>query len=153
MQFTSSRLEEVRGLLGCEPVYSLDYNLDGRGNPVNGVCAVTETELVILENDAVTFRCPLSEIEEFVTDQLVGSGSLAIVRKGETRQLCIFTQDRLNAFAELGKLVEYHRDTGVFPDPGEAEDEVVICPKCGSIIPRAPTSASAVRKRASTLDG
>lgn len=135
MQFTSSRLEEVRGLLGCEPVYSLDYNLDGRGNPVNGVCAVTDSELVILENGAVTFRCPLDEIEEFVTDQLVGSGSLAIVRKGETRQLCIFTQDRLNAFAELGKLVEYHRDTGVFPDPGEAEDEVVICPKCGSIIP------------------
>ncbi len=135
MRFTSSRLEEVRSLLGCEPVYSLDYNLDSRGNPANGVCAVTETQLVILQNGAVTFRCPLDEIQEFVTEQLIGSGSFGIVRSGKTEQLCIFTQDRLNAFAELGKLVEYHRDTGVFPDPGEAENEVVICPKCGSIIP------------------
>ena len=135
MQFTSSRLEEVRALLGCDPVYSLDFNLDGLGKPVDGVCAVTGTELIILRGSLFSFRCPLSEIEEFVTTQLVGSGSLSILRAGKAEQLCIFTQDRLNAFAELGKLVEYHRETGIFPDPGEEESAVRLCPKCGSVIP------------------
>ena len=37
MHFTASRLEEVCSTLGCTPVYSLDFNLDGKGNPIEGV--------------------------------------------------------------------------------------------------------------------
>ena len=136
MHFTASRLEEVCSTLGCTPVYSLDFNLDGKGNPIEGVCAVTETELVVLRGNVIFFRCPLSEIDEFVTDQLVGSGSFSIIQNGEKKQLCIFTQDKLNAFAELGKLIDYHKETGVFPDAeAEMDGEVRLCPKCGSVIP------------------
>ena len=136
MHFTASRLEEVCSALGCTPVYSLDFNLDGKGNPIEGVCAVTETELVVLRGNVIFFRCPLSEIDEFVTDQLVGSGSFSIIQNGEKKQLCIFTQDKLNAFAELGKLIDYHKETGVFPDAeAEMDGEVRLCPKCGSVIP------------------
>ena len=136
MHFTASRLEEVCSTLGCTPVYSLDFNLDGKGNPIEGVCAVTETELVVLRGNVIFFRCPLSEIDEFVTDQLVGSGSFSIIQNGEKKQLCIFTQDKLNAYAELGKLIDYHKETGVFPDAeAEMDGEVRLCPKCGSVIP------------------
>ncbi len=135
MLFTSSRLTEVCAILGSSPVYSLDFNLDGCGRPENGVCAVTDTELLIIRENRISFRCPLEEIEEFFTAQLVGSGAFGIRRNGKAEQLCIFTQDRLNAFAELGKMVEYHQETGVFPTPDEESSAVRLCPKCGSLIP------------------
>lgn len=135
MRFTSSRLEEVKKLLGQSPVYSLDFNLDGRGHPTDGVCAIIEKELVIINGQKVNFRCPLEEIEEYTTTQLVGSGAFGVIRNGESVQLCIFTQDLLNSFAELGKLLDYHRETGIFPEPGEDDNNIRICPKCGSIIP------------------
>ena len=135
MRFTSFRLEEVKKLLGQSPVYSLDFNLDGRGRPTDGVCAVTEKELVIINGQKVNFRCSLDEIGEYTTTQLVGSGAFGIIRNGEPIQLCIFTQDLLNSFAELGKLLDYHRETGIFPEPGEDDNNIRICPKCGSIIP------------------
>lgn len=134
MNFQASGLPEVLPLLKGKAVYSLDFSLDGRGNPVRGVCAATETELAIFRDGKETFRCPLAEVEEYTTVQLVGSGAFGIVRGGKPEQLCICTQSELNAFAELGKLLEYHKETGVFPEP-DGEDEVKTCPKCGSILP------------------
>ena len=134
MNFQASGLPEVLPLLKGKAVYSLDFSLDGRGNPVRGVCAATETELAVFRDGKETFRCPLAEVEEYTTVQLVGSGAFGIVRGGKPEQLCICTQSELNAFAELGKLLEYHKETGVFPEP-DGEDEVKTCPKCGSILP------------------
>ena len=134
MNFQASGLPEVLPLLKGKAVYSLDFSLDGRGNPARGVCAATETELAIFRDGKETFRCPLAEVEEYTTVQLVGSGAFGIVRGGKPEQLCICTQSELNAFAELGKLLEYHKETGVFPEP-DGEDEVKTCPKCGSILP------------------
>ena len=134
MNFQASGLEEVRPLLKGEAVYSLGFSLDGCGRPVRGVCAATRTELCVFRDGAEVFRCPLDEVEEYTTTQLVGSGTFGIVRNGKPEQLCICTQSELNAFAELGKLLEYHKETGVFPEP-DGEEEVKTCPKCGSILP------------------
>ena len=134
MNFQASGLEEVRPLLKGEAVYSLGFSLDGCGRPVRGVCAATRTELCVFRDGAEVFCCPLDEVEEYTTTQLVGSGTFGIVRNGKPEQLCICTQSELNAFAELGKLLEYHKETGVFPEP-DGEEEVKTCPKCGSILP------------------
>ena len=134
MNFQASGLEEVRPLLKGEAVYSLGFSLDGCGRPVRGICAATRTELCIFRDGKEVFRCPLQEVEEYTTTQLVGSGAFGIIRNGKPEQLCICTQSELNAFAELGKLLEYHKETGVFPEP-DGEDEVKTCPKCGSILP------------------
>lgn len=134
MNFVAERLEEVLPLLGEEPVYSLDFSLDGRGKPVRGVCAVTRRELCLFRDGKESFRCPLVEIEEYTTSQLVGSGTFGIVRGGKPEQLCICTQGQLTAFAELGKMLDYQRETGEFPEP-DRESGTRNCPKCGSILP------------------
>lgn len=125
---------QIAAVLGGEPIYCLDYNLDAHGHPFDGQCAVTETELVLLNKTAVIARYPLESIDEWNTEQLVGSGSFSMLQDGQTTQLCIFTQDHLNAFADLCKMLEYHKETGMFPE-ADLEEEVKICPKCGAVIP------------------
>ena len=134
MHFTAEGLAPLLPLLGGEPVYSLNFSLDGRGRPAKGVCAVTEEALILFTNGKETFRCPLAEVEEYTTVQLVGSGAFGIVRGGKAEQLCICTQSELSAFAELGRMLDYHRETGLFPEPDE-ESGPRVCPKCGGILP------------------
>ena len=134
MNFVSEGLAEIRPQLDADPVYSLDFSLDGKGRPVRGVCAVTQTELLLFRDGKKVFQALLSEIEEYTTTQLVGSGTFGIIRGGKPEQLCICTQSQLSSFAELGKLLEYHHETGIFPE-ADHEEGVRSCPKCGSILP------------------
>ena len=134
MKFTAAGLDPLLPLPGGSPVYSLNFSLDGRGRPVQGICAVTERELFLFQNGRQTFRCPLAEIEEYTTAQFVGSGAFGIVRNGKPEQLCVCTQSELSAFAELGRMLDYHRETGVFPEPDE-DTGPRACPKCGGILP------------------
>ena len=134
MHFTAEGLAPLLPLLGGRPVYSLNFSLDGRGRPAKGVCAVTGEALILFTNGKETFRCSLAEVEEYTTVQLVGSGAFGIVRGGKAEQLCICTQSELSAFAELGRMLDYHRETGLFPEPDE-ESGPRTCPKCGGILP------------------
>lgn len=134
MHLMSPDHQKMEQILGQSLHYSLDYNLNAHGKPVNGSVAVSGQELILFRDGIITKRISLHEVNEFKVAQLVGSGALQAVLPERTDQLCIFTQDLLPVFADLTKMLEYHRETGVFPAP-DGEEPVKICPKCGLVIP------------------
>lgn len=134
MHLTSHDHQKMEQTLGQALQYSLDYNLNAHGQPTEGAVAISDDELVLFRGGTIAKRFSLSKIDEFKVVQMVGSGALQVVQQGKIEQLCIFTQDLLLPFAELTKMLEFHRETGVFPEPDE-EAAVKICPKCGLVIP------------------
>lgn len=102
--------------------------------PTSGSVAISDEDLILFRDEITVKRIPLQNINEFKVVQMVGSGALQAVLKDKTEQLCIFTQDLLPVFADLTKMLEYHRETGVFPAPDD-EEPVKTCPKCGLVIP------------------
>ncbi len=134
MHLMSPSHEKMEQILGQTLQYSLDYNLNAHGMPTSGSIAISDEELILFRDEIAVKRIPLQNINEFKVVQMVGSGALQIVLKEKTEQLCIFTQDLLPVFADLAKMLEYHRETGVFPAPDD-EEPVKTCPKCGLVIP------------------
>ena len=134
MHLMSPSHEKMEQILGQTLQYSLDYNLNAHGMPTSGSIAISDEELILFRDEIAVKRIPLQNINEFKVVQMVGSGTLQVVQQGKTEQLCIFTQDLLPVFADLAKMLEYHRETGVFPAPDD-EEPVKTCPKCGLVIP------------------
>ncbi|MBC8560639.1 ABC transporter ATP-binding protein [Fumia xinanensis] len=134
MHLMSPSHQKMEQILGQTLQYSLDYNLNVHGMPTSGSVAISDEELILFRDEIAVKRIPLQNINEFKVVQMVGSGALQIVLKEKTEQLCIFTQDLLPVFADLAKMLEYHRETGVFPAPDD-EEPVKTCPKCGLVIP------------------
>ena len=134
MHLMSPSHQKIEQILGQTLQYSLDYNLNAHGMPTSGSVAISDEELILFRDEIAVKRIPLQNINEFKVVQMVGSGALQIVLKEKTEQLCIFTQDLLPVFADLAKMLEYHRETGVFPAPDD-EEPVKTCPKCGLVIP------------------
>lgn len=134
MHLMSPSHQKMEQILGQTLQYSLDYNLNVHGMPTSGSVAISDEELILFRDEIAVKRIPLQNINEFKVMQMVGSGALQIVLKEKTEQLCIFTQDLLPVFADLAKMLEYHRETGVFPAPDD-EEPVKTCPKCGLVIP------------------
>ena len=134
MHLMSPSHQKMEQILGQSLQYSLDYNLNAHGRQTSGSVAISDEELILFRDEIAVKRIPLQNINEFKVVQMVGSGALQIVFKEKTEQLCIFTQDLLPVFADLAKMLEYHRETGVFPAPDD-EEPVKICPKCGLVIP------------------
>ena len=134
MHLMSPSHQKMEQILGQTLQYSLDYNLNTHGMPTRGSVAISDEDLILFRDEIAVKRIPLQNINEFKVVQMVGSGALQAVLKDKIEQLCIFTQDLLPVFADLTKMLEYHRETGVFPAPDD-EEPVKTCPKCGLVIP------------------
>ncbi|NLZ45582.1 MAG: ABC transporter ATP-binding protein, partial [Clostridiales bacterium] len=110
-------------------IFSLDYNLDGTSELVNGCMAVTKDSIFIYIDDQLKEKYSLDEFDEYYCEQLSGC-SMAVGKKGdETTCLCAFSQEHFLKFAELCKILEFYKRTGEMVEVSDAKE--IKCLKCG----------------------
>ena len=139
-------------LLPEPAIYALPFDIDAQGRTVDGWCAATRSELLTLADGRLIKRIALTDIADLATEQLVGSGSLyAKTTQGEAYLVCVFSHRYLAQFAELAGALLYTHRTGDVVTEIPTDEEMRLCPKCGTPIPPGSTQCVQCMKKGKTL--
>lgn len=123
-------LKAPKGHELSEYIFSLPFNLYGKAKKVDGVLAVTKSELLVYIDGEIKDRYSFDEYEEYACEQLIGC-SMMVGKIADRSQKCIcaFTQDSFIMFAELCKILNHYLTTGVLVEESDIDEPK--CPKCG----------------------
>ena len=117
-----------------DPVqYALPYDLTHQGEPVEGYCVASKTNLYFFEQGRMKRCYPISVCQDLTSEQLIGSGSLNARIEGQMTLLCVFSHRYLTAYAEFTMALAYTQKTQIVVED-DPEDHT-ICPKCGTPLP------------------
>ena len=73
-----------------DPVqYALPYDLTHQGEPVEGYCVASKTNLYFFEQGRMKRCYPISVCQDLTSEQLIGSGSLNARIEGQMTLLCV----------------------------------------------------------------
>lgn len=152
MQLLTPLPQWAADLLPEAAVYAMPFDISDTGKPCDGWCAVTNTTLYVLRDGALCKQWPLSDIDELHTEQLIGSGLLDMKKTdGQHELVCVFSHRWLAHYAEFAGALLYTRKTGQVVTQVEDNDEVELCPKCGSPLPPGSHQCLHCMKKARTL--
>lgn len=79
---------------------------------------------------------PLSHVEKLDVIQQISTGTLFGVIDGSERELCRFSNTRMEAFLRLGRILEkLKKEEEILPEDLDLSKGKQCCPKCGMIYP------------------
>lgn len=113
--------------------YALPYDLTCQGEPVEGYCVASKTNLYFFEQGRMERCYPISACQDLSSEQLIGSGSLNARIEGQMTLLCVFSHRYLTAYAEFTMALAYTQNTQIVVED-DPEDHT-ICPKCRDSLP------------------
>lgn len=114
-----------------EFVFYLPFDLNKSARRTEGHFCVTENEIFVFIDGELSDKYAIDDFEEFACEQLVGCSMMVGRNEDGSGQkcLCAFTQDKFIKFAELCKILEHYKRTGIFVR--ETDNHEPRCPKCG----------------------
>lgn len=91
MQLHAPLPEGIQNQLPEPPQYVLPFDLNHKGEPIEGYCVVTQGMLWFFEQGDLREKYPAEDCQELAAEQLIGSGSLNARVKGQMTLLCLFS--------------------------------------------------------------
>lgn len=149
MQLHAPLPEGIQNQLPEPPQYVLPFDLNHKGEPIEGYCVVTQGMLWFFEQGDLREKYPAEDCQELAAEQLIGSGSLNARVKGQMTLLCLFSHRYLTAFAEFAMALAYTQKTGLVAE--DDPEEITICPKCGTPLPPGTTQCVQCMKKGKAL--
>jgi len=112
-----------------EVLYCVPFDLDEKGNFIEGYLVVTADQILKIENSVLSGTFRIVDGEQYKAAELYGNGCLEVRVKGELKILARYTTGFLPQYMELSGILEKLGKGQVVNEP--LPESSKVCPKCG----------------------